>query len=205
MITLPKMWQDVTLRQYQELVSIETESAVELAIERLSILSDTDSQTIRNLPLGDFYDYLEQISFLSSPIDVEFRKTFEWKGEKYGFIPDMNYITTGEWLDADAWKNDSNSNLHNYAAMLWRPIVAEWSDGYKIKEHTFEGFSNRAEKFKDLPITYIQGGLIFFLTFSTSYISTLISSPQLNPEVQTKTSKKKATRKVSKKVKKEGS
>lgn len=37
MITLPKTWQDVTLRQYQELVSIETESAVELAIERLKI------------------------------------------------------------------------------------------------------------------------------------------------------------------------
>lgn len=198
------MWQDITLGQYQELLAIESDNAVDLAVQKISIITDTDSQEVRNIPLQDFYDVIEQIKFLNEPIDVEFRKTFEFKGRKFGFIPDMNFITTGEWMDADSWKNDSNANLHNYAAMLWRPITFEWSGGYKIEEHTFEGFSQRAEMFKELPITYLQGGLVFFLTFSTSYLASIISSSQQNPQAK-KTQKKKKVQKATKKSSKENS
>ena len=203
-MNLKNKWQDITLGMYQELISIQSESAVDLSVQRLAILCDTDSQIIRDMQLGDFYDLLEEIRFLNSPIDVEWKKTFEFKGQKYGFIPDLNFITTGEWMDADAWKEDSNSNLHYYAAMLWRPITGEWSDGYTIEDHTSSRFTSRAELFKELPITYIQGGLVFFLTFNTSYISSIISSPQLNSEVQT-TPKKKKVQKATKKSKKESS
>lgn len=201
---IPKKWQEITLGQYQELVTIESESPIDLAVQRISILADIDSQEVRNLELELFYELLEDMKFLNTQVDVEWKKTFEFKGKKYGFIPDLNYITTGEWLDADAWKNESNLNLHNYAAMLWRPIVAEWEDGYKIEPHSPEGFAQRAQTFKELPLTYIQGGLVFFLTFNSSYISSIISSPHLNPEM-IETPKKKTRQKATKKSRKENS
>lgn len=201
---IPKSWSDVTIGQFQELSAVDKENEIEDIALKVAILTDTDSDYIRNLPLRQFYDISENLNFFKEKIPTDWKPRFEWNGQKYGFIPDLTFVSTGEWLDAEAFKQDVTGNLHNYAALLWRPIVSEEGEEYTIKEHTTIGFSARAKTFKELPITYIQGGLVFFLTFSAQCLETMKES--LAKEAQKmQTQKKKPRQKALKKPRKESS
>lgn len=201
---IPKDWSEITIGRFQELMEIDSEDQIATIAQRVAVLTDTDPDYIRNLPLKQFYDISNDLEFVKEKIPTEWKPKFEFKGQKYGFIPDLTFVSTGEWLDAEAFKQDVTGNLHNYAALLWRPIVSEEGDDYTIKEHTTVGFSARAKLFKELPITYIQGGLVFFLTFSAQCLETMMES--LAKEVQKQqTQKKKPRQKAMKKPRKESS
>jgi hypothetical protein len=89
-------------------------------------------------------------------------------------IPQLDFITTGEWMDAETWKDDSVNNIHLYAALLYRPIIKEDGDLYEIEPHKSSGFVERANLFKEkLPITMIHGTVLFFSTIATDYIKIL--------------------------------
>jgi hypothetical protein len=201
---IPKSWSEISIGQFQELAQIQSEDQIATIAERVAVLTDTDPDYVRNLPLKQFYDISNDLDFVKEKIPTDWKPTFEWNGQKYGFIPDLTFVSTGEWLDAEAFKQDVTGNLHNYAALLWRPIVSEEGEEYQIKEHTTAGFSTRAKLFKELPITYIQGGLVFFLTFSAQCLETMKVS--LAKEMQkTQTQKKKPRQKAMKKPRKESS
>lgn len=198
---IPNNWSDITIGQFQELALIKSDDAIAQIADRIAVLCETDPEEIRNLPLRQFYDISNKLEFVKEKIPTDWKMTFEWQGRKYGFIPDLTFVSTGEWLDAEAFKSDVNENLHNYAALLWRPIVSEDGDNYEIAPHTTAGFSNRAKIFKQLPITYIQGGLVFFLTFSATCIDHIQASLVKEHQMD-QIPKKKKVQKVTKKSKK---
>jgi hypothetical protein len=191
-------WNDVTIGQYQEIVNIQTDTNVSRIVEIISILADTDSETIRKLPLGEFFELSGKVEFINSTPDADVRRTFELDGKRYGLIPDMNFITSGEWLDADAWSTKPIDNLHLYCALLFRPIVWEEGDDYKIEEHKTEGFMRRAELFRDrLSINKVFGAQVFFSLFGIEYTMSIkdFLMEELKEEKKTgKTSKVKMTR-----------
>lgn len=201
---IPKDWSEITLGQFQELASLKEEDEINNIASKIAILTDTDTDTIRNLPLKDFYEVSGNFNFIKENIPTDWQPRFEFEGKRYGFIPDLTFISTGEWLDAEAFKQDVTENLHNYAALLWRPIVSEEGDEYQIKEHTTTGFTGRANLFKKLPITFIQGGLVFFLIFSATCLETIQESYQKEPQ-KDQIQKKKKVQKATKKRRNAGS
>ena len=159
-------WSDVTVGQYQELTSIQTDNEVSLFIERLSILTDRDPAEIRALSMREFQDFQKKLAFLSQDVSSEVVLKFELDGVRYGMIPDLNFITAGEWIDAENWKSQPIENLHLYAALIFRPIVKETEDNYYIEEHKSHGFLKRSELFKDkLSIEIVNGAVLFFSSF----------------------------------------
>jgi hypothetical protein len=198
---IPNDWSEITIGQFQELAEIESDEGISQIADRIAVLCSTDPEEIRNLPLREFYEVSNKLEFVKGKIPTDWKTTFEWQGRKYGFIPDLTFVSTGEWLDAEAFKSDPNANLHNYAALLWRPVVSEDGENYEIAPHTTAGFTNRAKLFKQLPITYIQGGLVFFLTFSATCID-LIQEYLVSQAQTTQTQKPKKVQKATKKSKK---
>jgi hypothetical protein len=159
-------WSEVTIGQYQELTSIQTDNEVSLFIERLSILTDRDPAEIRALGLREFQNFQKQLAFLSQEVGSEVVLKFELDGVKYGMIPDLNFITAGEWIDAENWKSEPIDNLHLYAALIFRPIVKEVGDDYYIEEHKSHGFVKRSELFREkLSIEIVNGAVLFFSSF----------------------------------------
>lgn len=159
-------WSEVTIGQYQELASIQTDNEIGLFIERLSILTDRDPAEIRSLGLKQFQDFQKKLAFLSEDVSAEVILKFELDGVRYGMIPDLNFITAGEFIDAENWKSEPIDNLHLYAALLFRPIVKETEDNYYIEEHKSHGFVKRSELFRDkLSIEIVNGAVLFFSSF----------------------------------------
>lgn len=196
-------WSEVPLITWRELVNIQSESEISNMIERLSIISDSDSSEIRNLPIERFKKLEIDTQWFEEELKQEVKLTFDLNNKKYGLIPDFNFISTGEWADIDNWKDDTISNIHLICALLYRPVTKYVSDDeYEIEDYSEKGFMKRAELFlEELPITIPYGSVLFFSAFGIQYIETLAESLQ---EIVTATSpvkKKMITQKVSKKRK----
>jgi hypothetical protein len=58
--------------------------------------------------------------------------TFKMKGVEYGFIPKLDDISLGEYVDLDAFLGDWD-NMHRAMAVLYRPIDKKYGDKYSIK------------------------------------------------------------------------
>jgi hypothetical protein len=199
-----KSWDDITIKTFMELKSVQSDNDLTVLINRLSILCDRDSDEIRSLPINEFNELTEKISFLNESIPNGFKLKMKIDDKWYGMIPNLHYITAGEFIDIENFKMNSEENIHLICAVLWRPIVKEDEVGYLIQNHQTRGFKERAELFLNrLPITAVWGGLLFFssigiqsLEIITDYLTEeKVETPKMKTQkVTTKKRKKNSPR-----------
>lgn len=198
-------WIDVTVGEYVELCQVTSEGH-DKTVDMISILTNTDSDIIKKLPLNQFFEMSAKLPFIGTVPDAYMYDRFELDGQEYGRIYEFDYIKTDEFLDIETFRADSIANMHNIAAVIYRPITKSNEDGtYEIAEHTYVGFERRADLFKDkLSITKVYGAQVFFLTFVIECLQ--ISQDYSTAQAQktpkkTQTSKKKVHQKPMKKSK----
>lgn len=172
-----KTWSDITIGQYQEIMSIETESEITRFIESVAIILDLDPADIRDLTLKEFKNLQSEMSFLSEQPTADVRKRFELDGVVYALEPDMNLMTAGVFIDAEQFKREPIQNLHRTVALIYRPLISENKSGYKIESHKAEGFEKRAELFrKELSIEVVIGAVFFFSMLGMKLSTPILAS-----------------------------
>jgi hypothetical protein len=75
-----------------------------------------------------YKDLLEIMSIIKTMIDTEpdkeeFRKTFMFKKEEYGFVPNLSGISTGEYIDLENYCKSPIENLHIIMSILYRKVT----------------------------------------------------------------------------------
>lgn len=92
----------------------------------------------------------------------EFHREFQFEDKKYRFV-DLPNLSFGEFVDIDSYlmkkENDRRKELNFLAAMLYREV----DENDKLVEYNGNELPLRAEKFKKLPIKYLNGASSFFL------------------------------------------
>jgi hypothetical protein len=84
-------------------------------------------------------------------------REFEMNGVDYGFIPLLEDMSFGEYVDLDTYISDTN-NLHRAMAVLYRPIVQRYSNKYLIEKYKGED----SEKMLNMPMDAVLGSMLFF-------------------------------------------
>jgi hypothetical protein len=84
-------------------------------------------------------------------------KEFKLNGINYGFIPHLEDMSFGEYVDLDTYISDT-SNLHRAMAVLYRPIVQRYSNKYLIEEYK----GDNSEKMLDMPMDAVLSSMLFF-------------------------------------------
>jgi hypothetical protein len=199
---LKKSWDDVTIGMWQELSLIDTQSEITRFIEQISILTDADPEEIRRMSMTDFSKFRTEVAFIETSPTPDVKIKFEIDGKKYGMIPQLDFITAGEWIDAETWKDDSVANIHLYAALLYRPITKEEGESYEIEPHKPGGFMERSELFRDkLSITIIHGAVLFFSSIAIDFTRILADYSASQVKGIVKTTKTTQTQTATKKRK----
>ena len=142
----------------------------------LNLLKDIEEEddfikSIVSVSTGIEEDLLDQANFLQVKkasdyltkyfleLGGKFYPEFEFEGKEYKFL-DMNNISFGHFVDIDTFlsKDESyrKSNMNELMGMLYMEKDEERYDGKKA--------SQRKELFRDLPVKYLQGSLVFFLS-----------------------------------------
>lgn len=158
-ISIPTHLSEVTLGQWQELQSyIEDEKDEQLiSMKMVSVMCGLTYDDIRLLNKG-VYDSLvnELVAVLKQ--DVKWKQTFMLNGVEYGFIPNIDDISFGEYIDLDTFVKEKES-LHKVMAILYRPISMRSFGRYDIEKYTGK---EDAELMKEIPMDTVNGALVFF-------------------------------------------
>ena len=136
-LTIPDRWSDITIETYQKYVEIQEGKGSEKnkVIKSLALLCNVSPFVVKKMA---YKDLLEIMSIIKKMIDTEpdkenFRKTFMFKKEKYGFCPNLSGITTGEYIDLETYCKNPIENLHIIMSILYRKVTFE-RNRYKDNE-----------------------------------------------------------------------
>ena len=89
-------------------------------------------------------------------------KWFLTEKHRYRFVPDINSMTFGEWLDLDANCNEFPKHLTKLLAILFRPCKNEFITRYEVDEYDSNIHLKNAEYFNDMPLMIANGAMVFF-------------------------------------------
>ena len=172
-ILVPDKLSEITLGQYQKFVKLNTEEnkdtpfLLEKMVEIFCSLNLQDILKIKFTSVQQIANKLNKI-FEEEP---EHTKTFSLNGVNYGFIPNLDDMTLGEYIDLDSNLSDWEK-IHIAMAVLYRPIKVKKNNKYNIEEYTGP---NNAERMKDMPLNIAMGSMIFFYNLSNELLTTTLN------------------------------
>ena len=179
-INVPTSLSEVTLGQYQKFLKIAEDNPEgnflnAKMIEIFCGIPLSDSYKLKMSSVAAIIDILNEL-LSQTPKRVE---QFTMNGVEYGFIPDLDEMSLGEYVDLDGNASDWN-NMHVAMNVLYRRIKIKKSGKYNIVDYNVEN----PEKMKDMPLDAAIGSLFFFynLGMELSKHTILYSSNQVEME-----------------------
>jgi hypothetical protein len=108
-------------------------------------------------------DLTELIISLTKTLEAEgtFQQRFKIKDLEFGFIPNLEEISFGEYVDLEKYLQDV-STFHKAMAVMYRPIKETFKDRYSI--HEYNGSDEYSDLMKFAPLQIVKGANVFFWT-----------------------------------------
>ena len=168
-------WEDVTLEKYIKFIHSEDESKCEEALKEIDSLTTIPKKLVKQLGIKEVAVILEKLSQMQIK-DSSLNNIISVNGKEYGFHPDLDELTIGEYADIEMmFKNDINKNLPDLMAILYRPITEKGENGVYTIEAYDGNIKIRAEEFKKMKASMVQGALLFFWNLGSSLLNLLPS------------------------------
>ena len=177
-VNIPTSLREVTLKQYQSFEASKKTNA-----DTISIFLKGDSEDIRQLPANVINSLSEDISKLFATENVFYNK-IKIGGQMFGFIPSLNDMTYGEYIDIIDNIGDWQT-MHNAMAVLYRPIITSKGKDYVIEEH--HGTAKYSDVMLNMPLDVALGAVFFLTNLQTILLRDTLSSAiqNLTTEQQT--------------------
>jgi len=125
---------------------------------------------VRNMKATDIAEVCEIINTMFNTNHQLINK-FSLGGVDYGFIPELDDMTFGEYMDLDTFIGD-NDNLHRAVNVLFRPIEHKRGTRYTIKDYDADISDNA----KDFPLDVVLGAIVFFYSLGKDLSMVMLNS-----------------------------
>lgn len=183
-ISIPTELKEIKLAQYQAFLKIAKDNEDE------EFLNQKMVQTFCNIDLKDvaeirFKDVLEITASLGKMFNVQshrFINRFKLGGVEFGFIPDLEDMTFGEYTDLDTYIGDWE-NMHKAMAVLFRPITKKGlNNTYEIEK--YNGSITYSDVMKHAPLDVVFGANVFFYNLGNELLKSSMTYLENNKEIQ---------------------
>lgn len=128
----------------------------------------------KQIPISE---YKEIVLLLSDVLNTkpDFHKTFKYKDINFGFIPKLDVITGGEFIDLENYMKEPNT-WHKAMSILYRPITTRKSNWFDKKDHDLydiEPYTDAHNFFIDAPAEYYLGATVFFYNLGNDLLNAM--------------------------------
>ena len=172
--TMINSWSDVTLDKWVKLINKKEKTKTEETLNTISVLSDIPKNLIKELGILDVAVILKRIAYLQEQENSKLKKIIKVNDIEYGFHPNLEEITLGEYADIETYmKNGIENNLPRLMAILYRPIIEKDGKNYSIEAYDSSTLRMRAEKFKKMKAADVNNALVFFWTLGRELLKIL--------------------------------
>jgi len=166
-LRLPATFQDLTLRH---LMTLETETD---PVKRVHAVTGHSFAELRKMPHKLIVEANAHLDTLQANEVAQHKEIIELNGVEYGFVPDWDEFSAGEWIDMETYTADFWKTPHKAMSILYRPLERKWGDRYSIKPYTAK---EDADVFLDMPAPLVAGALLFFWSTEKKLLNALQSS-----------------------------
>ena len=166
-LRLPASFQDLTLRH---LMTLETETD---PVKRVQAVTGHSFAELRKMPHKLIVEANAHLDTLQANEVAQHKEIIELNGVEYGFVPDWDEFSAGEWIDMETYTADFWKTPHKAMSILYRPLDRKWGDRYSIKPYTAK---EDADVFLDMPAPLVAGALLFFWSTEKKLLNALQSS-----------------------------
>ena len=174
-LKIPTTLNDVTLAQYQEFSKLESkledtnDSSIQLEI--VKIFCNVSDDVVRRMKATDIAEICGIINSIFDSSNDQLLKRFTLNGVEYGFIPELDDMSFGEYMDLDTFIGDNN-NLHRALNVLFRPIEYKRGNRYNIKDYD----PDTSEIAKEFPLDVVLGAIVFFYNLGKDLSMVMLNS-----------------------------
>tara|TARA_R100000789_G_scaffold2310_1_gene5859 strand:+ start:1198 stop:1842 length:645 start_codon:yes stop_codon:yes gene_type:complete len=171
-IDVPDSLSEITLSQYQKFEKIDNDENrnTNFILHKLvEIFCNLDLRDIIKIKWSSVSKIANSINELFEK-DHKLIKTFTLNKKQYGFIPNLDDMTLGEYIDLDNSVSDWQQ-MHKAMAVLFRPITFKKGQRYLIQEYEAE----EGDELKEMPLDVVLGSLFFFYNLRKELLNTIPS------------------------------
>jgi hypothetical protein len=181
-LTIPTTLNDIKLAQYQKFLSIakDNEESEFLQQKMVQLFCGIDLKDVAQIRYKDVAEITANINSLFTKENA-FIQRFKMGGVEFGFIPNLDEMSTGEYMDLDNYITDWDT-MHNAMAVLYRPITNKLGNKYQIEE--YKGSITYADVMRHAPLDVVLGAMVFFYTLGNDLLKSTINYLEGNQEVQ---------------------
>jgi hypothetical protein len=186
-IVIPTSLSEIPLKSYQEFMKVVEKSNDEEFIGQKTIeifcgLKMKDVVKVKWSDVKSLTLHLNEI-FKAKP---KFQATFKIENTEFGFIPNLEDMTFGEYIDLES-NISSVETFHKAMAVMYRPITKKVKDRYEIFEYT--GSDEFSDVMKYAPLNVVLGATVFFSTLGSDLVQHTLTSLETeikkNPKIMT--------------------
>jgi len=167
-MNIPTSLRDIKLKDYQRFAKVAGNDEF-LSRKMVQIFCGVDDPLkIKKNDLERAYNALTDV-FSERPDLV---RTFNLNGVSYGFIPSLEDMTMGEFIDLDNYIGDWQT-IDKAMQVLYRPIVSQVGKNYRIEE--YKGTDTGGD-FSELSMDIVLSAQVFFYRLGESITRNILTS-----------------------------
>jgi hypothetical protein len=179
-ITIPETLNEITLYQYQRFEKLikDNEPSEFVNQKTIEIFCNIELKDVARIRIAEVSEILKHINDLLQQ-KPKLTQTFKLGVYEFGFIPKLEDLSSGEYIDIESYLSDTQT-LHKAMAVLFRPIKTKVNKLYTIEE--YESSEKYSEVLKYMPLDVALGCMLFFSTLLNDCVSGLTDYIQKEAE-----------------------
>ena len=168
-ILLPTSLSEIPLVRYQKFVEMQEKSNDEelIANKMIQIFCGLELKEVMKIKLTDLNELILHFNkiFSNKPL---LKRRFKIKDIEFGFIPNLENITFGEYVDLEKhlmnWKT-----YHKAMAVMYRPIKETFQDKYSIVDYEIN--EDMQDLMKYAPLDVAISSSVFFWSLGNELLN----------------------------------
>lgn len=172
-ITIPSNIGEIPLLNYQKFLKVQQNSDDEefIAQKMIEIFCGIELNAVVNIKMKDMNELIDHFNKIFSAKPV-FYQRFKLKDMEFGFIPNLEEISWGEYIDLEHHLN-SWDDFHKAMAVMYRPITKTYKDKYEIAPYTAS--EEWHELMKYMPMEIAISARVFFYDLGNALLNSTLS------------------------------
>ena len=179
-LEVPTTLSDIKLSQYQKYMKIMEQNKMEdaedkeklndfLNMKLIEIFCNVSLRDVIKIPLKEYTQVLDVLNkaFLEKPNLIQ---RFDLLDVDMGFIPKLDDITLGEYVDIETNITDWQK-MHKAMAVLYRPVNFKAKDKYGIAPYKVN--EEIQELMKDMPLDVAISSMVFFYSLGKDLLGAI--------------------------------
>tara|TARA_S200002703_G_scaffold68783_1_gene59689 strand:- start:8163 stop:8834 length:672 start_codon:yes stop_codon:yes gene_type:complete len=169
-LRIPENLREITLGQYQKYLKMQKENEDEtfIAQKMIEIFCNTRLDYVMKMRWKDVNEIVTDLGVMFEE-DQKLQKQFTLNGVQYGFIPNLDEISFGEFVDLDTYLADWDQ-MHHAMQVLYRPVDINVRGRYNITEYK----AIVDDTMKEMPLAYALGAVFFLLNLGKELSVTMM-------------------------------